>query len=433
MKDTINTASLDTVPMNTGGINEEHLVHESYQVQQTILIPILGSVAIGHLLNDTMQAVLPAMFPLLHETLHLTYTELGVLAFANSFLASLIQPFIGTYTDKYPKPRLLPSAMVFFLIGMTMLAFSTTMVGLTIAVLLCGIGSAIFHPEGSRIVALSSGNRVAIGQSWFQIGGNTGQALAPLIAIALLPLTGQRGALLFTAVAFVALALLWYASSWHKAHLESQYNKARQQGIALTTHLHRKQLYIAFGLVIMLAFARSWYFVGITNYYALYQIKALGAEYKYAQMLVFVFMAAAAVGTLFGGKLSELVGMKRSLMMAMMIASPLTIALPYTSGLTTAILLGIVGFVLLATFSVGLSYAMELLPGQVGKVSGFMFGVAFGMGALGSLGLGKLADATSISFMMTVCSIIPLAGLAAIFLPHENTVRAWHKAEYGRA
>lgn len=385
----------------------------------------LLSISLVHFLNDSMQAVIPAIFPFLHYNLNLSFTQLGILAFANNMTASIIQPFIGSYTDKNPLLYLLPSGMLFTMLGMFLLSISSQLIFLVFAVTFVGIGSAIFHPESSRIVVTASNSRIGSAQSIFQVGGNAGQAIAPLLTILLFEPYGQKGAIWFTIVALIACIILYKLTLWQR---NFQRNKPKPKVLS-TLDLKSKNPKLSFYIFIILLIttARTWYVASITNFFAIYQMEIFSKSLTVAQIYVFVFMIFAALGTLSGGYLSEKFGQKNVLFFATFIVAPLTILLPYTSGIFMCVLLAASGYLLLATFAVSLSYTMELMPGQVGKVAGMIFGFAFGFGAIGSLLLGKMSDVIGISSTMIMASFIPCIALFAFLLPQEKEVRRMYK------
>lgn len=390
-------------------------------------VPVLSGVSFAHLLNDSLQAVIPATFPLLQEEQHLSYTELGVLAFANHLTASILQPFIGSYTDKRPMPWLLPVGMIFTGAGMIGLAFGTGMFWLLLAVMGVGIGSAIFHPESSRIVSLAGGQKKGTAQAIFQLGGNSGQALAPLFSVWIIKPLGQAGAALFAPIAAAVGVLLYVLAGWYKRRLHLLPSRSELKSYTFLPQ-HRRQAQLGILLIMAITFARTWYFTGINNYYALYRISIWKDTLEVAQTYVFVFMLASAFGTLIGGAVADRFGRRNALFYFTFISAPLAALLPYSSGIWTYLLLAASGCMIVATFAVTITYTMLLMPGRVGKVSGLVFGLAFGLAALGALVLGKLSDFLGIDTAMTICSFIPLAGLAAWFLPKDQDIYQWHKA-----
>ncbi len=392
-----------------------------------LIIPVLASISIVHLLNDVMQAVIPAMFPMLQQTLHLSYGQLGMIAFANNITASIMQPFIGWYTDKKPQPFLLLAGMGSTLVGMALLAVSGTLGLIVVAVMLVGLGSAVFHPEGSRIVSLSSGGKPGLAQSVFQVGGNAGQSLAPLMTIIVFAPLGQFGAMWFVGVAAVALCILYFLAHWYKEHVPMLKRRAASAASIQRTPEQQRRIRTAVVLIVFLSFARSWFIAGIGNFYALFQMKTFGTSLAVAQSHTFVFLLAGAVGTLFGGPLADRFGKKNILIFSILGCAPFALFVPFVGNALSYVLLALSGFAILTGFSVALIYALDLLPGKTGTVSGLMFGLAFGMGALGAVALGNFADAVGIRTMMIVCCALPFIGLLSFLLPDDTTIRQWNK------
>jgi FSR family fosmidomycin resistance protein-like MFS transporter len=390
-----------------------------------IVVPILTAITIAHLLNDIVQSVIPAIFPILQQSLRLNYTELGLIAFANNMTASLMQPLVGWYTDRHPHPYSLVVGMACTLVGMLLLAFSGTLPLVIVAVMLVGLGSAVFHPEGSRIVMLSAGARLGLGQSVFQVGGNVGQSLAPLMTILIFAPLGQFGAIWFVGVAAVAMVMLSYLAQWYKAHIPSLKHRSESARIKRTDEQQRR-ITMAIVLVVFLSFARGWFVAGIGNFFALYQIEIFHSSLAAAQMHTFVFMLFGAFGILLGGPLADRFGKRNVLMFSIFGCAPFALAIPFVSGFATYILLSCAGFAILSGFSVALMYMFDLMPGRTGLVSGLMFGLAFGLGAIGSIVLGKIADMIGIQQMMMWCCVLPCFGFLTVFLPTDATIRAWN-------
>ena len=392
---------------------------------------ILAGITIAHLLNDIIQAVVPATFPILRQSLHLNYTELGFIAFANSMTASVIQPLVGWYTDSKPQPYLLLAGMSCTMAGMGLLAVSSALGMIVVAVMLVGLGSAVFHPEASRIVLLSSGTRQGLGQSIFQVGGNMGTSFAPLMTILIFVPMGQFGAIWFTGVAALALVALYHIAGWYKARLPTLRHRtvaARVRRSAVQARVIR----FATVLVFFLAFLRAWFVAGMGNFYSLFQMQHFGTSLGVAQAHTFTFLFAGAIGTLFGGVFADRFGKKNALAFSTLGCAPFAVFLPFTSAAQNSIFSYILvagsGFAILTGFTVALIYMFDLLPGRTGMVSGLMFGLAFGLAAIGSIALGWIADNIGIQNMMIFCCILPALGIATYFLPDDATVRQWNSA-----
>jgi MFS transporter, FSR family, fosmidomycin resistance protein len=391
---------------------------------------ILFAISLAHLLNDTMQAVVPATFPILEKTLNLSFTQLGWIAFALNMTSSIMQPVIGTYTDKKNSPFMLPVGMGASLIGMIGLALSGSFYFLVISVVFIGIGSAVFHPEGSRVAYMAAGVRRGLAQSIFQCGGNTGQSLAPLMTALIFVPFGQIGALGFTGIAALAILVLIYVSKWYRSriHLFPKGQKSKGTRPEQTTDQRRNSRVVWVILVlIFVVFARSFYSAGISNFYQFYLIRHYGLSIKSAQYVIFVFLASGVLGTFLGGPLSDRFGKRNLILFSLLGATPLALLLPHVSLVWVYPIMALIGFVILSSFSVTVVYAQELVPGKIGMVSGLIVGLAFGMGALGAVVLGKMADSYGLPFVMIFCSVLPLLGIFSWLLPSDKKLKEWQE------
>ncbi|MGX1982961.1 FSR family fosmidomycin resistance protein-like MFS transporter [Thermolongibacillus altinsuensis] len=387
---------------------------------QSTVYRILIAISIGHMLNDSMQAVIPAMFPILERSMHLSYTEIGWMAFTLNMTSSVMQPVVGFFTDKKPSPYFLPLAMGASLIGMIGLAFSSNYLFILISILFVGLGSAIFHPEGSRVTFLAAGSRRGFAQSIYQVGGNTGNALAPVFTALIFVPFGQFGAIWFTALAALGLVLLFSVSQWYSLQL-STYETLKKQLTKATAHTKkRRNVIFALSLLIFLVFARSWYHAGISNYYQFYLIEHYHLSIKEAQFYLFIFMIAGAIGTFFGGPLADRFGKRNLILASTLGTAPFSIILPHLSLTWAWLVVFLVGFILSLSFSTLVIYAQELLPGNIGMASGLIVGLAFGLGAIGSVFWGNVADHYSLTFLMFICSFLPLLGVLTWLLPSDK-------------
>lgn len=383
------------------------------------IYPILFAISLGHLLNDSMQAVVPAIFPILEKSMSLSYTQVGWIAFTLNITSSIMQPVFGFYTDKRPSPYLLPLGMFSSLLGMLGLAFSPNFYCILLSALFIGLGSAVFHPEGARVAYMAAGAKRGLAQAIYQVGGNTGGSLAPLFTILIFVPFGQKGAVAFTALAAAGIVLLLYVSSWYKQELVRGLARKKKQVLQAGTGISQ-QAKLGMTLLIFLMFVRSWYGAGIGNFYQFYLINHYGLSIKNAQYYVFAFMIAGVIGTFCGGPLSDRFGKRNIILFSMLGSAPLALLLPHVSlGWVTPLILCI-GFVITSSFSVTVVYAQELLPGKIGMVSGLIVGLAFGMGALGAVVFGKLADVYSLQFVMQLCSWLPLIGVLSWLLPNDR-------------
>lgn len=382
---------------------------------------ILIIIGICHLLNDSIQAVIPAMFPVLEKSMGLSFTQLGIIAYALNIVSSIMQPVVGVMTDKRPMPFALPIGLTSTMIGVLGLAFAPSFTWIVLFVLFIGLGSAVFHPEGSRVAYMAAGNRRGLAQSIYQVGGNTGQALAPLITALILVPLGQKGAAWFTIVAAIAVLLLVYIAIWYTKKLKLDLALLKQKGgkvLSSDTHFTKEIIFYLF-LLLFLIFARSWYVSGITNYYAFYAIENYGFSIQKAQAFLFAFLVAGAVGTFFGGPLADRFGKRTIILLSLVGTAPLSILMPFVSPTIAFIILILIGFILMSSFSVTVVYAQELVPGKIGLMSGLTVGLAFGMGAIGSIVLGYLADQIGLSTTIILTGFLPLLGFLTLFLPKD--------------
>ncbi|WP_173108129.1 MFS transporter [Bacillus sp. KH172YL63] len=386
---------------------------------------ILIAISSGHFINDTLQAVVPAMFPIIEESLQLSYTQIGWIAFALNMTSSLLQPVFGFYADIRSRPFLLPLGMASSLAGLIGFALSGHFIWIILSVLLIGFGSAIFHPEGSRVAYMAAGRRRGLAQSIYQVGGNTGQSLAPLITAFVFVPYGQKGALWFSILAVIGIIVLFSVSRWYAERIQSRETlPTRSKGEKTPINPKIKWAMV---FVVFLVFARSWYGAGLSNYYQFYLIDDYGLSIKQAQPYIFTFMFAGVLGTFLGGPLADRFGKRNIIFFSMLGAAPFTLALPYLSLPLVYPVIFTIGLILSSSFSVIVVYAQELLPKKIGMVSGLTVGLAFGMGAVGAVIFGGLADVYTIRFVMVLCSFLPLFGMLTFFLPTDDAVRGFHK------
>ncbi len=393
----------------------------------TTAYKILFIIGLVHLLNDSIQAVIPAMFPILEKSMGLSFTQLGMIAFSLNIVSSILQPVIGMATDKKPRPFALPLGLTSTMFGVLGLAFASSFELVILSVLFIGLGSAVFHPEGSRVAYMAAGSRRGLAQSIYQVGGNSGQALAPLITALILVPLGQFGAIWFTFVAAIAVALLVYIATWYTRKLNFEKIAARTR--QATTKINKgisKNIKMALVLILFLIFARSWYISGMTNFYAFYAIDKYGLSIKEAQLFLFAFLVAGAFGTFFGGPLADRFGKKKIIFLSMIATAPLSVIIPFMPLPVAIFLLTISGFILMSSFSVTVVYAQELVPGKIGTMAGLTVGLAFGMGALGSVGLGYLADIIGLPMMIIFVGFLPLLGILTVFLPTDRELAEWN-------
>ena len=379
------------------------------------------AIGIAHLINDTMQSVIPAMFPLLERNLGLTFTQLGLISFVLNIFASIMQPVVGFVSDKKPMPYALPVGMISSFVGIAILAYTTNYWIILLAVLFLGFGSAVFHPEGSRVSFMAAGNKRGLAQAIYQVGGNSGQALAPLISAFILDIYGQRGAALVLLATTAGIVLLVNISKWYKKQLEQErISKKKRTLVSSLPPLTKKQVGIALTLLFTIIFARSFYTTNITSFYVFYLMDHYDVNLRVGQVMIFVFMACGVIGTFFGGTLSDRIGRKNVIVLSVVFPLPFCLALPYVPLWVAAIFLVIIGALIMISFSVTVVYAQELVPTKIGTMAGLTTGFAFGIGAIGAILIGMLIDRNGIEFTMMVVSLLPLLLLVSLFLPKDQ-------------
>jgi FSR family fosmidomycin resistance protein-like MFS transporter len=382
---------------------------------------ILAAVSVCHMLNDMVQSLLPSIYPILKSSFRLNFGQVGLLTFTYQVVASCLQPFIGLYTDKRPMPYALTAGMCFTLAGIAMLAVAPTFPLLLAASAVVGAGSAIFHPEASRIARIASGGQHGFAQSFFQVGGNTGSAIGPLLAAFIVLPLGQRGVAWFSIAAIAGIVILYGVGRWRSHHLSR----------ATPSHVHverrealpRRTIFRALAVLAALIFSKYFYLASMVVYYTFYLISRFHVSVRSSQLHLFVFLGAAAAGTFFGGPIGDRIGPKYVIWASILGVLPFTLLLPHVNLFWTGILSAIIGFVIASAFSAIVVYAQELMPGRVGLVSGIFFGLAFGMGGMGAAVLGRIADATSIFYVYRICAWLPAIGLLTGLLPNLDRNR----------
>jgi FSR family fosmidomycin resistance protein-like MFS transporter len=376
---------------------------------------LLGALSFSHFLNDMMQSLIVAIYPLLKGEFHLSFVQIGTITLTYQACASLLQPLIGIYTDKHPKPYSLSIGMCFTLIGIVALAFAPSYGVVLVSAALIGAGSAIFHPESSRIARLASGGRHGLAQSIFQVGGNAGSAMGPLLAAWIIIPQGQPSLAWFALAALVAIAVLARVGAWYKIH---HIDRPKAQPVAAASPVSRARVRWSIAVLVLLIFSKYFYVASITSYFSFYLIEKFHISVRSAQVHLFFFLLAMALGTLFGGPLGDRIGRKRVIWVSILGIAPFTLILPYVDLMWVGILTFIIGLILSSAFSAIVVFAQELMPGNVGAVSGLFFGFAFGIGGIGAAVLGGIADARGIEFVYRICAFLPLLGMVAAFLPN---------------
>jgi len=381
---------------------------------------ILLAISFCHLLNDTIQSVLPAIYPMLKASFHLDFGQVGLIALTLQLTASLLQPLVGLHTDKYPQPYSLAIGMSITLIGLLALSMAPTYATVLVAAGTVGIGSAVFHPESSRVARMASGGQHGLAQSLFQVGGNAGSALGPLLAAFVLT-KGQSSIAWFSFLALAGIMILISIGTWAKNHRAARaMAKAAGGSSSHTAHLAglpSAKIAVSMAILIALMFSKFFYLASITSYFTFYLMNKFHLSLQSAQLHLFIFLGAVAAGTIAGGPIGDRIGRKYVIWGSILGVLPFTLLLPYVNLLWTTVLSVLIGMILASAFSAILVYAQELVPGRVGMISGLFFGFAFGMGGVGAALLGKLADLTSLTFVYHVCAFLPAIGILTAFLP----------------
>jgi len=394
--------------------------------QQTVYF-VLASVGVCHLLNDSMQSLLPATYPMFKALLHLSFSQIGLIALTYQLTASLLQPVVGSYTDRRPKPFSLPVGISFTLVGLVLLSTASNFHMMLLSTGIVGMGSSIFHPESSRLARLASGGRYGLAQSMFQVGGNVGSAAGPLLIAFIVLSRGQSSIAWFAILALAAIAVLFPVSLWYKGHLTS---KAKAGGSRpAVSPVPPRKVHISIAILVALLFSKYFYLSSINNYLIFYLMGKFHVSMRLAQIHLFIFLASVAVGTFVGGPVGDRIGRKYVIWVSILGVLPFTLLLPHANLFWTTILTIVIGLVLASAFAAIVVYAQELLPGKVGMISGLFFGLAFGIAGLGAALFGRLADLTSIDFVYRMCAYLPAIGLLTAFLPDLQESRQRFKRE----
>jgi FSR family fosmidomycin resistance protein-like MFS transporter len=388
---------------------------------------ILAAMSFCHFLNDMVQSLLPAIYPLLKASFHLDFSQIGLITLTYQLTASLLQPVVGLYTDRRAMPYSLVAGMSFTLVGLISLSFSPTFATLLCSAAMVGVGSAVFHPESARVARMASGGRHGLAQSVFQVGGNAGSATGPLLAAFIVLPRGQYSIAWFSSAALVAIVVLWNVGGWSKRNRPAK-PKARAASPGPHSAIPARRVAMAIAVLIALIFSKYFYLASLTSYYTFYLIHRFHITVQNAQLHLFLFLGAVAVGTIAGGPIGDRMGRKFVIWWSILGVFPFTLLLPYANLFWTGVLSVFIGLILASAFSAILVYAQELVPGKVGMISGIFFGFAFGMAGVGAAVLGKLADRTSIEVVYHVCSFLPLIGLLTGFLPNVEKQKPLHIA-----
>ena len=379
---------------------------------------VLLALGLSHMLNDTLQTLIAAIYPLIKQSLTLSFSQIGLITLVFQFSSSVFQPVVGWYTDKKPQPYSLPVGMTSTLCGLFLLAFSNSLGMVLISVTLIGIGSSIFHPEASRLAYLASGGRPGLAQSIFQVGGNLGGSLGPLLAALVIAPFGQRNVAWFTVVALLCIGVMFPISRWYKRNLYFLRQRAANKVKEVNARLSHRKIIFSLCILLILIFSKYVYLASINSYYTFYLIHKFGISVQASQFYLFAFLFSVAVGTLIGGPIGDKVGRKYVIWVSILGAAPFTLVMPYMGLMGTCVMSIFIGLIISSAFSAILVYAQELLPGKVGMIAGLFFGLAFGIAGIDSAVLGNIADDRGIEYMYHVCSWLPLIGIVTGFLPN---------------
>ena len=383
-------------------------------------IEILAAIAFCHLLNDMMQSLLPAIYPMLKTSFRLDFGQIGLITLAYQLTASMLQPLVGMYTDRRPQPYSLVVGMGFTLVGLLLLSAASSFAGLLVAASMVGVGSSVFHPESSRVARMASGGRHGFAQSFFQVGGNFGSAIGPLLAAFIVLPFGQRSIAWFSVAALAAMMVLWKVGTWYSRNRATSSSARNREEVGHPT-LSRAKVRFSLAILMALIFSKYFYLASLTSYYAFYLISKFHVSVQSSQIHLFVFLGAVAAGTIIGGPVGDRFGRKLVIWWSILGVLPFTLILPYANLRWTEILSVVIGVVIASAFAAILVFAQELVPGKIGMISGMFFVLAFGVGGIGAAALGQLADHTSITFVYHVCSFLPAVGLLTGFLPNMKT------------
>jgi FSR family fosmidomycin resistance protein-like MFS transporter len=392
-------------------------VQQKAGIQKTAY-PILFTISFSHLLNDLMQSMIPAVYPIIKDKYDFSFTQIGVITFVFQLTASILQPFVGAYTDRNPKPLSLALAMVFTSLGIIALSAASNFYFFLVAVALFGLGSSVFHPEASRVAYLASGGKKGLAQSIFQVGGNTGTAIGPLLVAVVVLTYGQHSMIWFCIISLLGVAILVRIGKWYESRLYLRKINPASVTTEIAHGLSKRQVYFSIGILLTLIFSKYFYMAGMINYYTFFLIDKFGVSVRESQYCLFSFLAAIALGTIIGGPLGDRFGRKYIIWFSILGASPFTLLLPHANLFWTIVLAIVIGVIIASAFSAILVYATDLVPGKIGMIAGLFFGFMFGMAGIGSAVLGWVADEISIEYVFRVCAYLPLLGIVATFLPN---------------
>lgn len=386
-------------------------------VQKTVFT-VLFTISLSHLLNDMMQSVIPSIYPIVKDKYNFTFTQIGFITLAFQLTASILQPFVGAYTDKKSKPFSLTLAMVFTLAGIVALSFASGFPSFLIAVTLIGLGSSVFHPEASRVAYLASGGKKGLAQSIFQLGGNAGTAIGPLLAAIIVLPHGQLAIIWFSLAAIVGIIILFAIGKWYQEHLQFRKSNPAHVLTEIAPGVSKNKVIVSIGILLLLIFSKYVYLASMTNYFTFYLIEKFNVTVGESQYYLFAFLAAAAVGTIIGGPIGDRFGRKYVIWFSILGAAPFTLLIPHVNLFWTIALAVLVGVIIASAFSAILVFATDLVPGKIGMIAGLFFGFMFGVAGIGSAILGWIADKTGIEYVFQLCAYLPLIGIITVFLPN---------------
>lgn len=396
----------------------ESTVERAGPRKQEVAMMVLAALSLSHLLNDLIQSLLPAVYPLIKEGYQLSFSQIGVITLTYQLAASLLQPFVGLFTDKKPVPYSLPFGMLSTFFGIMTFAYATSFSFLLVGAALIGTGSAVFHPESSRMARAAAGGRLGFAQSFFQIGGNAGSAIGPLLAAFVVLPYGQTNMAWFSLAALLAIVVLSLVSTWYKRlYLGARGAGHRAMPVSLYS---RRTVIISIVVLLVLLFSKYFYISSLSSYYTFYLIEKFGVSVRNAQLLLFLYLAASAVGTFFGGPIGDRFGRKVVIWVSILGVLPFTLLMPHVNLVWTAVLSVVIALIISSAFSAIIVYAQELIPGRTGLVAGLFFGFAFGMGGLGAATFGNIADQRGIEFVYSIAAYLPALGILTVFLPNEK-------------
>ncbi|MEN3929953.1 MFS transporter [Microvirga sp. W0021] len=401
---------------------EQSLMPPSARLTETVTLSILIAISLSHLMNDVVQSLIPSMYPLIKDSLHLSFRQIGLIQLVFQLTASILQPVVGIYTDKKPQPFSLAVGMGLSLIGILLLSHATSYTQILVAVAFVGMGSSIFHPEASRVARMASGGRHGMAQSVFQVGGYAGSAFGPLLAALFIIPYGQSSLLWFSLVAVVAIGVLAWIGMWMRDQRKAS-KKTGLKSVEPPVGISSLRIKIILSILVLLVFSKAFYMASMSSYFTFYLKETFHVSNSEALHYLFYFLGAVAVGTLVGGPIGDRIGRKAVIWFSILGALPFTLMLPYANLFWTGLLAIVIGLIISSAFSSIVVYAQELNPGKVGMIAGLFFGLSFGVGGLGAAVLGELADHTSISFVYHICSYLPAIGLLTVFLPGRKSVR----------